>query len=304
MNFLSALAFYLATFFVHAGIYQQSQEPISQGVLHAFVSFSPIFYVFFRQILGLFVFTPFFLKELRSSGLGRPKPWVILRAFSNLAALLAFYQAVALSGAAHSNVLNMTYPAFVFVFAYFILKERPELGKIILLGLCLSGAFLQLLPGRSSAWELSEGSLWGLASGALAGLSIVSLRRAARDTHPSIILFWLFLLGTLVSFPLCYQELKLLNLENSIYILLSALCGVSAQWFLTLSYAKLEAVTGSLISTVRIPLALLIGILFLGENFSWNEYLGAAIIFTCNILLALRLQASYKEAWRTDTSPT
>ena len=235
----------------------------------AFVSFSPILYVFFRQILGLFVFTPFFFKELRFSESYRPSLWVIVRALSNLAALLAFYQAVSLSGAGPSNVLNMTYPAFVFIFAYFLLKEKPDFRKIILLGLCLFGIFLQLFQSETSAWQLSEGSLWGLASGLLAGLSIASLRGAARENraNPFVILFWLFLLGTLVSFPLCYQELGLLSIENSKYIFLSALCGVGAQWFLTLSYARLEALTGSLISTARIPLALLIGVLFLERKF-------------------------------------
>ena len=123
----------------------------------------------------------------------------------------------------------------------------------------------------------------------LAGLSIVCLRGAARERDASLILFWLFLLGTLLSFPLCYQELKLLKLKNSSYIVFSALCGVGAQWLLTLSYSRLEAVTGSLISTIRIPLALLMGLLLLGESFLWNEYLGAAVIFMCNILLAFRL---------------
>ena len=295
MNFLSALSFYLATFFLHTGVYQEAPDLGGAKELSASGKVSPLLYVFSRQILGLFVFSIFLIRKLPLSKLSRPNPWVSLRAFSNFAALFAFYQSTALSGASHSNVLNMTYPAFVLIFAYFLLEERPGLKKITLLGLCLCGAFLQFFPSglliskESNAWHFSEGSFWGLLSGALAGLSIVSLRRATHENHPFIILFWLFLCGTLVSFPFCWQELKFLTLRNSFPILLSALCGVGAQWLLTLSYAKLEAVTGSLISTVRIPLALFIGLLFLGENFLWNEYLGASLIFVSNILLTLSL---------------
>ena len=300
MNFLSALMFYLATFFLHTGVRQGTQYNEAKGEAPHSEEFSAVFYVFSRQILGLFVFSFLLIRKFPVSKITKIGPWVVLRAFSNFAALFAFYQSTVASGASHSNVLNMTYPAFVLVFAWFFLKERPGIKKIILLGLCLCGAILHLLPVSNSnaglEWYFSEGSFWGILSGALAGLSIVSLRGAAREIHPFVILFWLFLCGSLLSLPLCYQELNFFTLRKCLPVFFSALCGVSAQWLLTLSYGKLEAVTGSLISTVRIPLALFVGLLFLGENFLWNEYTGAGLIFVCNILFAVDLHRGRKKA--------
>ena len=290
MNFVSTFGFYLATFFVHKGLeITENGSEISVNV-----------YVFSRQLLGVTLFAPLFIighlkrSHLKSDFNSKssllsvlPSKWVVIRAFTNFSALFAFYQAVGLVGAAQGNILNMTYPFFVLLFAYPMLRERLSLSKIIIAIICFFGIFLYFLSSGVHVGQLSSGSLWGLASGIIAAISIISLRSATSEANDIQILFWLFAIGSIISLPLCYSELSLISLANLKYLLLSAICGLCAQWFLTLSYRKLDAITGSLTSTTRIPIAIAVGIFFLEDKFLWHEYLGALLIFISNVLIGL-----------------
>ncbi len=279
MNFVSAILFYFATFFLHQGL-ASTEARLDSGL-----------YILARQALGLMVFGPLFIwHSLSSAHIIKPSRWIFLRCISNLIALIAFYQAVQTGGAGKANVLNMTYPAFVILCAYPLLREIPSIRQILLLILCLGGVLFgfsqQQLDGLF-LFHFSTSDLWGLSSGALAGISIVSLRGERRKgTNPIGILFWLFLSGSLASLFLYREQFALINTKDISFLILSASCGVTAQLCLTLSYSKLDALTGSIISTSRIPIALFLGSLLLSESFLWNEWLGATTIFIVNLLLA------------------
>ena len=273
-NFLSAICFYSATFFVHKGIYTNQLD------------FPPILYIFFRQILGLLVFAPFFIQYTKKKGsLDKANLWIWMRYVFNLGALFCFYVSIAQGGAGRSNVLNMTYPIFVLFSAILLLKEKMSNQQFFTACLSFFGIILFL-------WEISftqnlSANLWALASAIFAGISITILRGATQKTETVVILFWIFLFGSITSFIFCYETLLKVSWQNSSTLLLSGLSGVFGQLFLTLSYKHINAITGSLISTIRIPLALLMGLVFLGESFIWNEYIGSSLILFANVLLAL-----------------
>ena len=70
------------------------------------------------------------------------------------------------------------------------------------------------------------------------------------------------------------------------FVLGSASCGILGQWTLSISYRYLDAPTGSVISASRIPIALFMGALFLGETLGLAAWLGAGLILLSNLLLA------------------
>ena len=100
------------------------------------------------------------------------------------------------------------------------------------------------------------------------------------------------------------RGLQILSAPGLIYIFASALCGMAGQWTLSVSYRTLDASSGSVISASRIPIALIVGAIALGEAFAWQPWLGAALILASNVLLALHSshKSSQKTALHTDAS--
>lgn len=284
-NIASSFLFYLSTYFLHL------------DAIHIRESFSSPVYVFGRQVLGLFIFAPLYWRLLLlkdPSGRLHGKQewlWVFGRALLNLAAVFAFYQAASQSGAGKANILNMTYPIFVCVFAGPILKEKLNLQKAILLSFCLLGIALNLWGKGSFVWDLSFiGSLWALTSAFLSSLAIIFLRGAAKNIHPVCILFWMFVLGSMLSGIVCGRQILSISLESLPLLIASAISGVLGQWFLTFSYRSIDVITGSMASTSRIPIALIVGSFILHEIFSWAEVLGALLIICSNIFLAYQMK--------------
>ncbi len=281
LNALSALSFYFATFFVRLGsIY----NPDLGSELFAFV----------RYLLGLF----FSIYLFRNAGLAFrwkvPMP-VYLRAIFNTLALLFFYESVSRGEAATANVLNMTYPAFVAILAIPIFREIPDRRMLLVLGFSLSGIALYVLYPLYSTGTISTADLWGIGSGLLAAVAILSLRGAAMQARAEEILLWMFAVGTVATLPLAIVSLRELQAPSGLFVLASASLGVAGQWFLTRSYAYLSATAGSIVSSLRIPIALVAGFFLLQEIPGVSGILGASLIFAGNLFLALFRRSEKKE---------
>ncbi len=278
LNFGSAWAFYLATVFVHQGTSLKWTQPEVYAVL--------------RYFLGFLIFGGLFMARRLRAGpaAGSPPPmkFLIMRGVFNVTAVLCFYRAVALGAAGKANVLNMTYPAFVALFAGPLLREFPRPRTLLLLLISLVGIALNFHEPLTGSRGLDVADLWGIASGISAGLAIVSLRGAAREADPVLILTWMFGMGLIVLLPLSWTGLTAIFGPLAMYIVPSALMGVLGQWLLTASYGRLPATTGSMISSSRIPIALVFGFLVLNESHSLFSWLGAGLIFVCNLLLAFQ----------------
>ncbi len=288
-NFASCWAFYFATFFLHIGeqLYPSGSE----------------LYVFTRQGLGLAIVAPLYWRQLVKKRSGRFHTWLISRSLFNLLAVFAFYKSVEAGGAARANLLNMTYPLFVAICAGPLLGEFPDRRKILLMLFAFTGVWLvlernggvggdswiDLLPGLGAA------NLWGLASALFASLAVVSLRGATRHSSVVQIMFWLFLPGTLIFLPALFSVAQPLPAAIYPYLLLSALFGFAGQWLLTLSYNYLDANTGSIISTLRIPIAMLLGYFVLTENFGPLGWMGGSMILLTNILLAMQRRQTKRQ---------
>lgn len=275
-NVLSSLFFYFATVFVYLGL------SLNKETSDAFV------YAFYRYYIGSVFFLIILLHKKMSLSMDVPVP-VLIRGVTNSVAVIFFYLAIQLGETGRANVLNMTYPAFVALLSGPFLKEYPDFRTLVSLVLCLLGIgmyFYEPLFLLVDKFLISD--LLALTSGVIAAISIVSLRGSARIAPTEVILFWMFFIGVLVTLPFSYEKVFLLDKLDFPYLLASAVFGVLGQWFLTISYRYLEATEGSIISGLRIPLAMIFGFFFLEEVFSFTVWLGGILIFLSNFLLALR----------------
>ena len=149
---LSAFVFALATLFAKI-IIQSSDVP-------------PIELTFFRFLGGLVLVS--LIAFGRRENL-RPKKsrYVLLRALFNTLAVILFFTGIGETTVTKANMLNMTYPVFVFLLAPLINRESISLLDIIYLSVAMAGIYLVMVPSADFAGSgsLNRGDIFALASG-------------------------------------------------------------------------------------------------------------------------------------------
>ena len=227
-----------------------------------------------RFVVGLFYVSLF--RALQKQGFPRPnnKAFVFTRAMSNFIAVSFFYFSIYFTTLVKANLLNMTYPVFIALFAPIALKEKSNWKTWSAVFLCLMGIFL-ILGLDVDTWV--EGDLYGLICGVLASVSIMSLRGARKYDDSSTILFYVMLFGSVGLFPFVRVPEVLTGEAVLVFAVVSS-AGVLGQFFITHSYKYVTAITGALTGTVRILFSAVFGLLFFSERLSLSLMLGATLI--------------------------
>lgn len=269
--FFSAFCFYLSTVVIR---WAQAE-----------VSIAPAYFVFARLVLGfLIVLTAMAYRRQ----LPRPRSYHLLlgRTAFNCAAVYCFYTAVELTSVAQANLLNMTYPVFVALTAWTVLRDKFDLVSLAMVVVAFAGIWLILAPGKI---DFKLANLWGLASGLSASLAMTYLNVSRRYHDTNTVLFFMFGLGALVIFLIFHDRFFWPNLKELYYLVLCAASGVAGQFLLTIGFRYVSAVDGSIISSMRILLAALLGPYVAGElPLNATGWLGALLLFAANALLAVR----------------
>ncbi len=229
---------------------------------------------FFRFLMGLIGVSVFILYRGESI---RPRKlsFVMLRALFNTVAVLFFFTGIQLTTVTNANMLNMSYPVFVFLAAPLINKEKSPLINYIFLVLTLIGVYLIAVPDFQ---EINPGDLFSFLSAIIAGLAISVLREARKYDNSIVILFYLMLIGSIISFFVMLPFFILPQGMLIIFILLSALMAVLGQVSITVGYRYIDAASDSLVSASRILFASVLGISLFSDPLSFNIVLGGICI--------------------------
>jgi drug/metabolite transporter (DMT)-like permease len=219
-----------------------------------------------------------------------PKPvdqrFLIARAVTNFCAVYCFFEATEVTSAAQANILNMTAPVFIALFSWVL-----GIGKRDLLGYFISFlAFIGIvLTLDLTSSEIGLESLWGLASGIFAAIAIIFLNISRRDNDIETVLFYLFIVGSVLSVAFFGADMYWPNDLEFKYLLVGSLFGIFGQFLLTYAFRYISAVEGGVIGTSRILMAVILGpILTTDPALSQLGWFGALLIFISNVVLALR----------------
>lgn len=170
----------------------------SMGVLIRMASYTVDNYaiVFFRNLTGLLLLTPFLLIKGPAS-LKTTKLWMHgWRALVGLIAMYGFFYAIAHLKLSNAMVFTYSSPVFIPLVAWLFLKEQIKPIMLAAAGLGLAGVLLVAKPDSGMFNFLS---LIGLVSSFLAAMAFVTVR-ALTSTEPATrIVFYFCLIATLVS---------------------------------------------------------------------------------------------------------
>jgi drug/metabolite transporter (DMT)-like permease len=229
---------------------------------------------FFRYLLGFMVFLFYLLAKGKSF---RPNNirHVVLRGVTNTIAVILFFAGLQYTTVTNANMLNMTYPVFVFIVAPFINREKSTSGNVVYLAVTMAGVYLIVAPDFN---HINPGDVLALGSGIMAGLGIPYLREARKYDDSEMILFYLMLIGTVINFIVAAPVFVMPEGIIRAWILFSALSAVTAQFFLTVGYRYIEAASGSLVSASRILFAGIMGVSLFADPLTPQIVFGGVLI--------------------------
>jgi len=269
--FVSAFCFYLSTVVIR---WSQAE-----------VSIAPSFFVFARFLLGSLVVCAIMIYRRQ---LPRPRSYHLLlgRTVFNCVAVYCFYMAVEFTSVAEANILNMTYPVFVALICWALLREQRDPVAMVMVAVAFAGIWLILAPEKL---DLKTDNLWGLASGLSASVSMTYLNVSRQVHDTNTVLFFMFGLGALLIFAVFRGDFFWPDPQELYYLGLCAASGVAGQFLLTIGFRHVTAVDGSIISSMRILLAALLGPFVVGElPLNAAGWAGALLLFGANAVLAVR----------------
>jgi len=269
--FASAFCFYLSTVVIRWS--------------RAEVSIDPAYFAFVRFLLGFLV-----VCAIMGYRRQRPKPrsyhLLIGRTLANCVAVYCFYMAVKYTSVAEANILNMTYPVFVAVISWAALRHQRDPVALAMVGIAVAGIWLILAPGEMT---FRTDSLWGLASGLSASVAIVYLNVSRRYHDVNTVLFFMFGLGAVIMFAGFHAHFFWPDQRSLNYLTLCAASGIAGQFLLTIGFRYVTAVEGSIMSSMRILLAALLGPVLAGDPaLGSSGWVGALLLFGANAVLAWR----------------
>lgn len=277
--FFAAILFYLST-----AVIRISTE---------YVDLDPAFFVFVRFIFGYLIVC--FSLIIKWKAL-RPQRYSLLigRALANSMAVYCFYKAVAGTSLAEANILNMTYPVFVALFSWILLKNQRDIVSTMGTLIAFAGIYLVLVRGPVHLlWD----HIWGLVSGISGACAILFLNVSRKYHDTETILFYLFGIGSIFTYVLFHDAIHWPERMEVIFLLLCGAFAIAGQYCITFGYRYITAVEGGIIASSRIVLAAVLGPYIVGDpRLHSAGWLGAGLIFIVNILLAIRKTKSIRLA--------
>lgn len=111
-------------------------------------NYSPVTIIAWQNLIGIFLFMPFFMIRESRHFLTMPLNWEIVYSFLFLSVLCSslafvFYtRAIQDLGISKANIFSNLIPVFTAIFSYFIISERFTWLKILGIGVVIAGLFL------------------------------------------------------------------------------------------------------------------------------------------------------------------
>jgi drug/metabolite transporter (DMT)-like permease len=221
---------------------------------------SPFTVLFFQNSLCFLFNLPQAIKE----GVRTQQPLLhLVRDVTGFASYFLFIFAVKYIPLANAVVLNNSAPLWIpfVIWIWFKKKVPPYLWLSLIIGFI--GIVFVLKPG---AQFFDTASIYATVSGIFLAIAMVCIRRLTHTEPSSRILFYYFLVGTVISFPLAVKEIPSALKPPVLYFLLgSVVFFYLVQFFVNLGFKRGKASTLSPLAYTTILFSVILDRIF------WNK---------------------------------
>ncbi|MBN2165999.1 MAG: DMT family transporter [Marinilabiliaceae bacterium] len=247
-------------------------------------SLSGIQITFFRFLLGSII-SFILLKKSGESFIPNKPQMVWWRAFFNTISAMLFFFSLKYTTVTNANMLGLTYPLWVVIFAPILIKETFEIRNLVFVIIALFGVYLIVHPSFNS---INLGDICAFGAGVTASIAVIALRQARKYDSTNIIIFYLMTTGLVINGILLAPVWSNPDILSWVLIIISALLGFLAQILITHGYKYIEATRGSLISSSRVIMAGAMGVIFFSDQITIQIIAGAILILSSQYAMILK----------------
>ena len=198
-----------------------------------------------------------------------------------------------------ATVLQMTFPYFVLILSFLVFRESITFRKLFAMVVTFTGCTILIGGTLSNNYLSVEGMVAAIVSGMfLAAYVLGGTVSYTRGYHPAAYLLYGTMMSGILSFFLCDPDMlvSVLTLDEIPFILgLGILVTLIPVYIQAWSTKHLLPTTISVIATVEIVSATVIGAVFYGEALEPIDLLGIALVICSIFLINARIYKGAKE---------
>ena len=172
--------------------------------------------------------------------------------------------------------IEFTMPVWTAILATFILHERLNRGRIVMLVAGLAGILVILRPGLQ---EVPPAALVMLAGSLAYASTMITTKQLAGHETVFAVLFYMAAIQLPLALALAIPAWVTPGLEDVPWLVMVGVTGLSAHLCLTRAFRIADATLVVPFDFLRLPLIAVVGMLFYDEPPQLPVFLGAAIIF-------------------------
>lgn len=260
------------------------------SVMHASIkymssSLHPFEIAFFRNLFGLIVIAPWFIRYGLEPLKTKKIKLHLARSFFNVIAMLSFFYSLSIAPLADVASLAFTAPLFASILAVVFLKEIIGIKRIIAIILGFIGAIIVIDPVYSS---INNGHILTLLSASVWSVSLIIIKILGRTESSVTITSYMVIIMIPLSgiAALFYWETPTIN--DLIFLVIIGISGTAAQMLLAQALRQGDTSIIMPFDFLKLIWAVGIGYLFFFEVPSLNTWLGSIIIFLSTLYIAYR----------------
>ena len=275
---------------VMRGIVLMCLSTIAFSIMHGLVRFvsevlPPFQIAFFRNIFGLAFLLPLLMRSrfaiLRTKQIGLHA----LRGVINMAAMLMFFTALAISPIAKVTALGFTAPIFMAILAVLVLGERFRIYRWSAIFLGFVGMLIILRPGLVA---IDTGALLVIGSAALWAVAMIIIKIQSRtESSLTIVAYMGIFLGVFSTAPAVWVW-QPFGLQTLGFMVLIGLFGSIAQMAISESLKETDSTALMPFDFLKLIWTAMIGVWFFSEIPDIYTWIGATVIFLSGLFIAIR----------------
>ena len=241
--------------------------------------------VFARSVVGFCVILPFVWRKGLSSVRTDHLPLHLYQAMAGTVALMAHFYAWTKLPLADVTALLFTQPLFALLLAVIILGSKVNWRRWLATAIGFLGVLAMVRPGAVS---FDPVTLVALFAGFSIALQLILVARLPEGEKELTMLFYLGIVGTLVTVGPALTVWRMPSLEVGVLLLVNGLLGITHQAMIFRAFRVGEATYVAPFDYSKIVVAALLGFLYFAEIPDAWSILGAAVIVASTYYISRR----------------
>ncbi len=278
------------------GIFLMCLATIAFAIMHALVRYvssdlHPFQIAFFRNVFGLLFLAPLIIQSRFELFRSRRIGLHAIRGLVNIAAMLMFFMALSMTPLAKVTALSFTAPIFMAILSILVLGERFRFHRWFAIFAGFVGMLIVLRPGIVAN---DIGAMLAVGSAALWAFAMLLIKLLSRTDSSVTIVAWMGIFLCVFSIGPALWVWQPLTSETLILLTFIGLSGSIAQISLSQSLKETDPTAVMPFDYLKIIWTALLGYWLFSETPDVYTWLGATVIFSSGLYIALREKRSAK----------